>query len=86
MVCVLDESTRIAWAEVVEDVKSLTVVFSTLKTLNLLNLKYRIQFADMSSGNGSEFASKHAPEEHPFERMLLELGIRHRYTRPTGCR
>ncbi len=82
LVCVLDDCTRVAWAEVVEDVKSLTVMFSTLKILNLLNLKYRIQFAEMLSDNGSEFASRRVPERHPFERMLQELGIRHRYTRP----
>ena len=64
------------------NVKSLTVMFSALKILNLLNLKYRIQFAEMLSDNGSEFASRRTPEGHPFERMLQELDIRHRYTRP----
>ena len=34
------------------------------------------------SDNGAEFASRTQPAEHPFEAMLLELGIKHRYTRP----
>src|SRR6516164_11526452 len=31
---------------------------------------------------GAEFAARNKPSEHPFEAMLLELGIKHRYTRP----
>ena len=36
----------------------------------------------VTADNGSEFASRNKPQEHPFEAMLLELGIKHRYTRP----
>ncbi len=36
----------------------------------------------MLSDNGAEFSSKKNLMGHPFERMLQELGIRHRYTRP----
>ncbi len=36
----------------------------------------------MMSDNGAEFASRNHLSTHPFERMLVELGIRHRYTRP----
>lgn len=82
LVCVLDDYSRISWAEVVEDIKSLTVMFATLKSLNLLNSEYRIQFEEVITDNGSEFCSKHSPAHHPFERMLQELGIKHRYTQP----
>jgi transposase InsO family protein len=82
LVCIIDSCTRIAWAEVVEDVKSLTVMFSALKILNLINAKYQIQFDEILSDNGPEFASKSNKEQHPFERMMIELGIVHRYTRP----
>ena len=39
LVGLIDSCTRIAWAEVVEDIKSLTVMFSVLRMLNLLNLR-----------------------------------------------
>lgn len=85
LVCVIDSCTRIAWAEVVSDIKALTVMFATLKALNLLKQQYDIQFQEVISDNGPEFGhGKHTKkkDEHPFERMLMELGIKHRYTRP----
>ncbi len=82
LVCVIDDCTRIAWAEVVEDIRSLTVMFSTLRLFNVLKRRYEIQFEEVMSDNGSEFSSRNNKLEHPFERMLLELGVRHRYTRP----
>ena len=39
-------------------------------------------FQEILSDNGAEFACRTKPDEHPFEAMLLELGIKHRYTRP----
>ena len=82
LVCIIDDCTRIAWAEVVEDITSLSVMFSALKSINLLNSEYQIRFSEVLSDNGSEFASRNNQSGHPFERMLLELGIKHRYTRP----
>ena len=82
LVCVIDDCTRLAWAEVVEDIRSLTVMFSTLRILNLLNKRYELRFEEMMSDNGPEFCSRNNKLFHPFERMLLELGVRHRYTRP----
>lgn len=82
LVCIIDDCTRISWAEVVEDIKSLTVMFAALKSLNHINHSYQIQFEEVISDNGAEFASPKNKEGHPFERMLLELGVKHRYTRP----
>ena len=82
LVCVIDACTRLAWAEVVTDLKSLTVMFSALKSFNLLHQRYQLQFAEVLTDNGSEFAAPTQPATHPFERMLRELGIKHRYTRP----
>lgn len=80
LVCVIDDFSRIAWAEVVDNIKSLTVMFASLKSLNLINAEYKIQFEEVITDNGSEFRGN--VENHPFERMLMELGIKHRYTRP----
>jgi len=82
VVSLLDGCSRLAWAEVVSCKKALPVMFKTLKMINTLNVTYGLVFAEILSDNGAEFASRNRPQEHPFEAMLLELGIRHRYTRP----
>lgn len=84
LVCVIDSSTRIAWAEVVEDIKSLSVMFTALRCFNHINSKFSFQFEEALTDNGPEFGTKESAKktEHPFERMLMELGIKHRYTRP----
>lgn len=84
MVCVIDDCTRIAWAEIVDDIKSLSVMFASLKCLNILADHYQIRFEEILSDNGPEFGPKESmiKKHHPFERMLMELGIKHRYIRP----
>lgn len=84
LVCVIDSCTRIAWAEVIDDIKSLTVMFSVLRCLNIISDNYNIKYQEVLTDNGSEFGKKIAKtkREHPFERMLMELGIKHRYIRP----
>ncbi len=82
LVCIVDACTRLAWAEVVDDVKSLSVMFASLKILNLLNVEYGLRFEAILTDNGPEVASHGKKDRHPFERMLQELGITHRYTRP----
>ena len=83
-VSVIDDYSRIAWAEMVEDIKSLTVMFATLKCLNIIHDNYNIKVAEILSDNGSEFGVKFSKikHQHPVERLLIELGIKHRYTRP----
>jgi transposase InsO family protein len=84
LVCVIDSCTRIAWAEVVDDIKALTVMFCTLRCFNMINKRYNIEFEEILSDNGPEFgkATSLTKQEHPFERMLMEVGIKHRYIRP----
>lgn len=79
--CLIDSCSRLAWAEVVTSKKALPVMFKTLKMINTLNLTYGLVFLEMLSDNGGEFASRNNPH-HPFEAMLIELDIKHRYTRP----
>ena len=59
-------------------------MFSALKSINMINQTYNIQFQEIISDNGSEFSSRSnkSKDSHPFERMLTELGIKHRYTKP----
>ena len=82
IVSLVDSCSRLAWAEVLTSKKALPVMFKTLKMINTLNVTYGLVFKEILSDNGAEFASRNNPEEHPFEAMLRELGIKHRYTRP----
>jgi transposase InsO family protein len=84
LVSVIDACTRIAWAEVVDDIKALTVMFATLRCFNILSTRYSIKFAEVLTDNGPEVGTKESKQklEHPFERLLMELGVKHRYTRP----
>ncbi len=82
LVCVMDACTRLAWAEVCENIKSLSVMFATLKSINMLHAEYGVRFEAMLTDNGPEMASPKNIDNHPMERMLKELGIKHRYTRP----
>lgn len=84
IVAIIDSCTRIAWAELVDDLKAMTVMFATLRCLNQLADRYSIRFAEVLTDNGPEMGKRQSPkkEEHPTERLFIELGIKHRYTRP----
>ncbi|MBN2259842.1 MAG: transposase family protein [Clostridiales bacterium] len=82
LVGLVDDCSRLVWVELLEDIKSLTVMFGVLRCMNALGQSYQISFEEVLTDNGSEFASPKNKEQHPFERMLLEMGIKHRYTRP----
>jgi hypothetical protein len=84
LVCVIDDYSRIAWAELTADVTSLTVMFATLKCFNFISSQYQIKFSEVLTDNGPEFGKKEGQkkDQHPFERMLMEMNIKHRYTRP----
>jgi transposase InsO family protein len=84
LVCVIDSCTRVAWAEIIEDLKSLTVMFAVLRSLNILAQEYQIKFKEVLTDNGPEFGPKTTVDkrQHPFERMLIEMEIKHRYIKP----
>ena len=82
LVSVVDACTRLAWAEVVDDLKSLSVMFAALRSINLLNAEYGIRFEAMLTDNGPEAASRGNAAGHPVERLLAELGIKHRCRGP----
>lgn len=84
LIAIIDDASRIAWVEIIPDIKSLTTMFATLRIFNYFLNTHGIEFKELLSDNGSEFGAKNmkTPEEHPFERMLIEMSIKHRYTRP----
>jgi len=82
VISLVDSCSRLAWAEVVTSKKALPVMFKALKLINTLNVRYALAFTEILTDNGAEFAARKHPAGHPFEAMLAELGITHRYTRP----
>ncbi len=82
---VLDDYSRTCWVEVMEDKKALTVMFATLKAFNMLKHRYGIEIDAVMTDNGAEFGSgkdKKNKDEHPFERLLTEMEMKHIYTKP----
>lgn len=84
LIAIVDDATRIVGMELISDIKSLTTMFATMRILNYFKQAYNIEFKELLSDNGSEFGKKNikSPADHPFERLLMEMGIKHRYTRP----
>ena len=81
----IDDYSRIAWVEVLENKKSLNVMFATLKSFNMLRMQYGIEIERVMTDNGAEFGSgrnSKNKEDNPFERLLLEMRIKHLYTKP----
>lgn len=80
LVGTMDDYSRITWIEVVTDITSLSVMFASLKTFSFFKDTYNISFKEILSDNGSEF--KGNLKKHPFEKLLQETNIKHRYTKP----
>ena len=82
---VLDDLSRTCWVELLEDKKALTVMFATLKAFNMLKSTYNIEIDSVMTDNGAEFGSGRNTknkENHPFERLLIEMQMKHLYTKP----
>lgn len=84
LLCLLDDYSRLAWAEVNEDITALTTMFSAMRCISALRNQYQIEFEEIIADNGPEFGTAQSlqKQNHPFERMLIEVGIKRRYTRP----
>jgi hypothetical protein len=81
----IDDYSRLAWVEVLEDKKALTVMFATLKAFNMLKHRYNFEIDTVMTDNGAEFGSGQFTknkQDHPFERLLKEMGMKHIYTKP----
>jgi len=82
---VIDDLSRTCWVEVMSDKKALTVMFATLKAFNMLKNTYNIEIDAVITDNGAEFGSgphTKKKDEHPFERLLMEMQMKHKYTKP----
>lgn len=84
ILCVLDDHSRLAWAQIMEDITALTTMFTAMHCMQALKREFGIQFEEMIADNGPEFgpSTSSRKTEHPFERMLMETGIKRRYMQP----
>lgn len=84
MLCVIDDYSRLAWAEIMEDITALTTMFTAMRCMQMLKQKFGIQFEEIIADNGPEFGTSASLQKknHPFERMLVETGIKRRYMQP----
>lgn len=84
IVAIVDDYSRVAWAEIIDNIDSLSVMFAAMRCLNILKAHYQIQFEEIISDNGSEFGNRDTKNKmnHPFERLLIEMGVKHRYIQP----
>jgi IS30 family transposase len=86
LITLTDDYSRLAFAIVINNLQAITVTLATQKLLAVFYKCYNISFGEILTDNGPEFGRKDTKEEtkqkHPFEAMLLDQGIKHRYTRP----
>ena len=85
LVAIIDDATRIVWADLIPNIKAITVMFTTLELINMFRSYANIEFKEILSDNGSEFGQGKNiknKDSHPFEVLLKRLNIKHRYTRP----
>lgn len=78
---VMDDYSRVVWVEVMHSTKSLEATFAMMDALLILNNRYGITGEEVLTDNGSEFCSSDQ-RGHPFERLLLHFGLKHRRTKP----
>lgn len=82
----MDDASRLMALTLTKDIKAITVMFKTLEMINFLKNVYNIEFKEILSDNGSEFGNNRLSQKnkdtHPFELLLKELNIKHRYTKP----
>lgn len=81
LLCVLDDYSRLAWAQVMTDITALTTMFTAMHCLQALKREFGIQMEEIIADNGPEFGTAISKNKmnHPFERMLFETGIKRRY-------
>lgn len=80
----LDDCTRLCYAELIEDNRAATVTKAFFRAYKWF-LAHGIKVEEVLTDNGSEFTtyvSRHAKNRHFFETMLKIFDIKHIYTRP----
>ena len=74
-----DDCTRLCYAEVVNDLKGVTIGCFVYRAFHWFKRVYGFHFDKLMSDNGPEFKGL---EDHPLEMMLKDIGVEHIYTPP----
>jgi len=84
LLCVIDDYSRLAWAQLMPDITALTAMFTAMHCMQVLKREFGIRFEEIMADNGPEFGPSSSAQKHnhPFERMLIETGIKRRYMQP----
>ncbi len=85
LISVIDDCSRLMWSELTDSLSSLNVMFRVMRCLQMLKSAYGIEFEEVMTDNGGEYGSGPRAKNknnHPVERLLQELSIKHIYTRP----
>lgn len=79
----LDDCTRITYAEYMANIQVETVAFFLLRALSWFRRVYKIEFEKIMSDNGMEFTTRSKNRQvHLVEKLLSDIGIKHSYTKP----
>ena|SRR3989344_6066286 len=79
----LDDCTRITYAEYVTNIQVETVAFFLLRALSWFRRVYKIEFERILSDNGMEFTTRSKNKQvHLVEKLLTDIDIKHSYTKP----
>ena len=87
VVGIIDDYSRIAWCEIVDNIQSLNVMFSLMHLFRQLKHSYGIEFKEVMTDNGPEFGGNNSKEENnqmtnPVKRLFYEMGVKHRRIKP----
>jgi len=86
LVAVVDDCTRVAWCELVQDITSLTVMFAIMQCFRAIKATYGISFEEVMTDNGSEFGGGCKTDTNamtnPVKRFFHEMGLKHRKIKP----
>ncbi|MFP4473579.1 MAG: integrase core domain-containing protein [Candidatus Omnitrophota bacterium] len=74
-----DDCTRLCYAEVVDNLQSLTAGRFLFRAMHWFKNAYGFHYDKIMSDNGPEFKGA---EDHPVELMLKDIGVEHMYTPP----
>ena len=53
--CVLDDYSNLAWAEIMEDISALTTMFTAMLCMQGFKQEFSIQFEEIIADTGPEF-------------------------------
>jgi len=86
VISVVDDYSRVAWCDYLEDLSSLKVMFGIMRCFRELKIRYNLMFSEILTDNGAEFGKRNNKDStkisHPVALLFNNTGIKHRFTKP----